>query len=81
MSIQFDGWIWFDEGSVFTAGPDDTLVVLGGTKSDKYWTQTNQTGPPDEVEFIGQYFDEDQNKWRPLNYAEGLFQNRTVSLF
>ena len=63
--MQFDGRIWFDEGSVFTTGPDDTLVVLGGTKSETYWSSISRS----EVNFIGQYFDASKNKWKPLNYS------------
>ena len=62
---QVDGYVQFDEGSVFTAGPDDTLIILGGTKSPTY------THDSEEVDFIGQYFDVAQNRWMPLDYYPG----------
>ena len=69
---QVDGWVHFDEGSVFTAGPDDTLVILGGTKSDWYhhWADPEKP-PPEKVNFVGQYFDVAQNRWMPLDYYPG----------
>ena len=48
--------------------------MLGGTKSDKYGGKWG--GPPEETEFIGQYFDASEDKWKPLNYAEGLILNQ-----
>lgn len=68
---QVDGWVWFDEGSVFTAGSDDTLVILGGTKSETYShfpDLQNMTTQPEKVNFVGQYLDVDQNRWMPLDY-------------
>lgn len=67
---RVDGWVHFDEGSVFTAGPDDTLIILGGTKSDCYY-QNGQDGLPECVDFVGQYFDVAQNRWMLLDYYPG----------
>ena len=57
---------------------DPVLIVLGGVKSETYthWPDLqNKTGPPETVDFIGQYFDVDKNRWMPL--VKGL--NVTVS--
>ena len=70
-----DGWISFDEGSVFTAGPDDTLVVLGGTVSDTYVYSENYPNMTnaEEVPFVGQYFAESKNRWMPLGQGNNEF--------
>ena len=68
-----DGWVNFDEGSVFTAGPDDTLIILGGAKSETYdhFPDLQNMTNPETVSFVGQYFDVAQNRWMPLEYMLG----------
>ena len=72
-----DGYVHFDEGSVFTAGPDDTLIILGGTKSDWYYhyPDLQNMTRPEQVDFVGQYFDVAQNRWMPLDYYPGQTEN------